>query len=83
MALALLLLLTACAPVATAQLPVSCGATSGGQAVWDTTANADGTFDSGFWIPDREPGPYTVTATDGRGHLGTTTLRIMAVRYPK
>ncbi len=57
--------------------------TIGGRAVWDTTANADGTFDSGFWIPDREPGPYTVTATDGRGHLGTTTLRIMAVRYPK
>ena len=57
--------------------------TIGGRAVWDTTANADGTFDSGFWIPDREPGPYTVTATDGHGHVGTTTLRIMAVRYPK
>src|SRR6185503_3813954 len=57
--------------------------TIGGRAVWDTTANDDGTFDSGFWIPDREPGPYTVTATDGHGHMGTTTLRIMAVRYPK
>jgi len=57
--------------------------TIGGRAVWDTIANADGTFDSGFWIPDREPGPYTVTATDGQGHIGTTTLRIMAVRYPK
>jgi hypothetical protein len=57
--------------------------TIGGRAVWDTTANTDGTFDSGFWIPDREPGPYTVTATDGHGHVGTTTLRIMAVRYPK
>jgi hypothetical protein len=57
--------------------------TIGGRGVWDTTANADGTFDSGFWIPDREPGPYTVTATDGRGHVGSTTLRIMAVRYPK
>ena len=57
--------------------------TIGGRAVWDTTANADGTFDSGFWIPDREPGPYTVTATDGHGHVGTTTLRIMAVRYPR
>ncbi len=54
--------------------------TIGGRAVWGTTANADGTFDSGFWIPDREPGPYTVTATDGQGHLGTTTLRIMATR---
>ena len=57
--------------------------TIGGRAVWDTTANADGTFDSGFWIPEREPGPYTVTATDGHGHIGTTTLRVMAVRYPK
>ena len=57
--------------------------TIGGRAVWDTTANEDGTFDSGFWIPDREPGPYTVTATDGHGHVGRTTLRIMAVRYPK
>jgi hypothetical protein len=57
--------------------------TIGGRAVWDTTANADGTFDSGFWIPEREPGPYTVTATDGRGHMGTTTLRIMAMRYPR
>jgi hypothetical protein len=57
--------------------------TIGGRAVWDTTANSDGTFDSGFWIPEREPGPYTVTATDGHGHVGTTTLRIMAVRYPK
>jgi hypothetical protein len=57
--------------------------TIGGRAVWDTTANADGTFDSGFWIPEREPGSYTVTATDGRGHVGTTTLRIMAVRFPK
>ena len=57
--------------------------TIGGRAVWDTTANADGTFDSGFWIPEREPGPYTVTATDGQGHIGTTTLRVMAVRYPK
>ncbi|HET9808607.1 MAG TPA: hypothetical protein VFQ66_02850 [Candidatus Limnocylindria bacterium] len=57
--------------------------TIGGRAVWDTSANADGTFDSGFWIPDREPGPYTVTATDGQGHVGTTTLRIMAARYPK
>jgi len=57
--------------------------TIGGRAVWDTTANADGTFDSGFWIPDREPGPYTVTATDGQGHIGTTTLRVMAVRYPR
>lgn len=57
--------------------------TVGGRAVWDTTANPDGTFDSGFWVPDREPGPYTVTATDGRGHIGTTALRVMAVRYPK
>ena len=57
--------------------------TIGGRAVWDTTANEDGTFDSGFWIPDREPGLYTVTATDGHGHTGTSTLRIMAVRYPK
>lgn len=57
--------------------------TIGGRAVWDTTANADGTFDSGFWVPDREPGAYTVTATDGHGHVGTTTLRVMAVRYPK
>lgn len=56
--------------------------TVGGRAVWDTTANADGTFDSGFWIPEREPGLYTATATDGRGHIGTTTLRVMAVRYP-
>ncbi len=54
--------------------------TIGGRAVWDTTANADGTVDSGFWIPEREPGPYTVTATDGHGHVGTTTLRIMAAR---
>jgi hypothetical protein len=54
--------------------------TIGGRRVWDTTANADGTFDSGFWIPDREPGVYTVTATDGHGHVGTTTLRIMAQR---
>ena len=57
--------------------------TIGGRAVWDTTANPDGTFDSGFWVPERDPGPYTVTATDGQGHVGTTTLRIMAVRYPK
>jgi hypothetical protein len=57
--------------------------TIGGRAVWDTTANEDGTFDSGFWIPDREPGLYSVTATDGHGHKGTSTLRIMAVRYPK
>ncbi|HEV8229039.1 MAG TPA: hypothetical protein VGQ86_03695 [Candidatus Limnocylindria bacterium] len=54
--------------------------TVGGRAVWDTTSNGDGTFDSSFWIPDREPGLYTVTATDGRGHTGTTTLRIMAPR---
>jgi hypothetical protein len=54
--------------------------TLGGRRVWDTTANADGTFDSGFWIPDREPGLYTVTATDGHGHVGTTTLRVMAQR---
>jgi hypothetical protein len=57
--------------------------TIGGRAVWDTTANDDGSFDSGFWIPDREPGLYSVTATDGHGHKGTSTLRIMAVRYPK
>jgi hypothetical protein len=57
--------------------------TIGGRAVWDTTAHEDGTFDSGFWIPEREPGPYTVLATDGHGHVGRTTLRIMAVRYPK
>lgn len=57
--------------------------TIGGRAVWDTTASEDGTFDSGFWIPEREPGLYTVTATDGRGRLGTTALRIMAVRYHK
>ena len=57
--------------------------TIGGRAVWDTTANEDGTFDSGFWIPDREPGLYSVTATDGYGHKGTSTLRIMAVRYPR
>ena len=55
----------------------------GGRLVWDTTANADGTFDSGFWIPDREPGLYTVTATDGHGHLGATTLRVMAQRTKK
>jgi len=54
--------------------------TLGGRLVWDTTANPDGTFDSGFWIPDREPGPYTVTATDGHGHVGFTTLRVMAQR---
>jgi hypothetical protein len=54
--------------------------TLGGRLVWDTMANADGTFDSGFWIPDREPGLYTVTATDGHGHVGTTTLRVMAQR---
>ena len=54
--------------------------TLGGRLVWDTTANADGTFDSGFWIPDREPGLYTVTATDGHGHVGFTTLRVMAQR---
>ncbi len=52
----------------------------GGRHVWDTTANADGTFDSGFWIPDREPDLYTVIATDGHGHVGRTTLRIMAQR---
>lgn len=57
--------------------------TIGGRAVWDTTANTDGTFDSGFWIPDREPGLYTATAMDGHGHVGTTALRVMAVRYPK
>lgn len=57
--------------------------TIGGRAVWDTIANPDGTFDPGFWIPQREPGPYTVTATDGHGHVGTTTLRIMAMRYLK
>jgi hypothetical protein len=55
----------------------------GGRRVWDTTANADGTFDSGFWIPEREPGLYTVTATDGHGHVGTTTLRVMARRTIK
>ncbi|MEO8633586.1 MAG: hypothetical protein ABI466_09500 [Chloroflexota bacterium] len=54
--------------------------TIGGRRVWDTTANADGTFDSGFWIPEREPDLYTVTATDGHGHVGTTTLRVMAQR---
>ncbi len=52
----------------------------GGRLVWDTTANADGTFDSGFWIPDREPDLYAVTATDGHGHVGSTTLRVMAQR---
>src|SRR5438093_67675 len=57
--------------------------TIGGRLVWETTANADGTFDSGFWIPDREPGLYTVTATDGHGHVGTTTLRVMAQRTKK
>jgi hypothetical protein len=35
-ALALLLLLTACAPLASSKLPVSCGATSGGQAGTET-----------------------------------------------
>ncbi|MEP6693570.1 MAG: hypothetical protein ABJB39_02900 [Chloroflexota bacterium] len=55
--------------------------TLGGRRVWDTAANPDGTFDSGFWIPDREPGLYTVTATDGHGHVGTTTLRVMAQRH--
>jgi len=54
--------------------------TIGGRHVWDTTANRDGTFDSGFWIPDREPDLYTVTATDGHGHVGKTMLRIMAQR---
>lgn len=57
--------------------------TLGGRLVWDTIANADGTFDSGFWIPEREPGLYTVTATDGHGHIGTTTLRVMAARTKK
>ena len=57
--------------------------TIGGRLVWDTTANPDGTFDSGFWIPDREPGLYTVTATDAHGHVGTTTLRVMAQRTKK
>jgi len=57
--------------------------TLGGRRVWDTTANPDGTFDSGFWIPDREPDLYTVTATDGHGHVGTTTLRVMAQRTKK
>ena len=57
--------------------------TIGGRLVWDTTANGDGTFDSGFWIPDREPGLYTVTATDGHGHVGTTTLRVKAQRTKK
>jgi hypothetical protein len=57
--------------------------TIGGRLAWDTTANADGTLDSGFWIPDREPGVYTVTATDGHGHVGTTTLRVMAQRTKK
>lgn len=53
----------------------------GGRRVWDTTANADGTFDTGFWIPEREPDLYTVTATDGHGHVGRTSLRIMANRW--
>jgi hypothetical protein len=57
--------------------------TVGGRAVWDTTADAEGSFDTGFFVPDREPGPYTVTATDGHGHFGITMLRVMAVRYPK
>jgi hypothetical protein len=57
--------------------------TLGGRRIWDTTANPDGTFDSGFWIPDREPDLYTVTATDGHGHVGTTTLRVMAQRTKK
>jgi len=52
----------------------------GGRQVWDTLANPDGTFDSGFWLPDREPGLYAVTATDGQGRTGTTTVRIMAPR---
>jgi hypothetical protein len=57
--------------------------TLGGRPVWDTIANSDGTFDSGFWIPEREPGLYTVTATDGHGHVGTTALRVMATRTKK
>jgi hypothetical protein len=51
-----------------------------GKQIWDTVANADGSFDSSFWIPERDPGLYTVVATDGRGHTGTTTLRVMAKR---
>jgi hypothetical protein len=52
----------------------------GGQQVWETVANPDGTFDSGFWIPDRDPGLYDVAATDDRGHTGYTTVRVMARR---
>ncbi len=52
----------------------------GGRQVWETVADAEGMFDSGFWLPDREPGLYTVTATDGQGHTGTTTVRVMARR---
>jgi len=57
--------------------------TIGGRLVWETTANADGTFDSGFWIPDREPGLYTRPTSDGLGHVGTTALRVMAQRTKK
>lgn len=51
-----------------------------GQQVTDTAANADGAFDIGLWLPDREPGLYLVTASDGRGRAGTTTVRVMARR---
>jgi len=52
----------------------------GGQQVWETVANPDGTFDIGFWIPDRDPGVYEVAATDDRGHTGYTVVRVMARR---
>ena len=53
----------------------------GGREIHETTADTAGAFDTGFWIPEREPGLYAVTASDGRGRVGMTMLRVM-VRRP-
>jgi hypothetical protein len=51
-----------------------------GTQVDETAADKDGAFDSGFWTPDREPDLYPVTADDGHGRVGRTTLRVMVRR---
>lgn len=52
----------------------------GGQVLGTTVAEADGSFDTGLWTPDKEPDLYKVTADDGHGRIATATLRVMVRR---
>jgi hypothetical protein len=51
-----------------------------GRQLHQTLAGPDGAFDAGLFVPEREPGLYTVTADDGHGRIGRTPLRVMVRR---